>query len=112
MKVSGPLRTRGCFHWALTRPIPSSLLLNPPTGLLEGSASTPCLTLSYQVNLSRTHRGSPQLDANELRHYEMNKNFLFRLSLSICLGRSVESRDVPQWEFDYKINILKRIFED
>ncbi len=114
MKVSGPLRTRGCFHRALTRPIPSSLLLNPPTGLLEGSVTTPCLTLSYQVNLSCSHRGSPHLDANELRHYEMNENLLFQLSLSIRLGGNVGSRDVPQCysEFDYKINILKRIFGD
>lgn len=77
MKVSGPLHTHGCFHWALTHLIPSSLILNPQTVLLERSVTTPCFTLSYQVNLSCTRRGTLQLDANELRHYEMNENFLF-----------------------------------
>lgn len=75
MKVSGPLHTRGCFHRALTHLIHSSLLLSPQTGLLEGSVTAPCLTLSYQVNLSCGHWGS-SLDANKLRHYEMNENFL------------------------------------
>lgn len=55
MKVSGPLHAHGCFHWVLTYQIPSSLLLSPQTDLLEGSVMTPCLILSYQVNMSCSH---------------------------------------------------------
>lgn len=77
MKVIGPLRAHGCFHCAHIHLIPSSLPLSPQTGLIEGSVMTPCLTLSDQVNLTCSHSGSLQLDANELRHYEMNENFLF-----------------------------------
>lgn len=77
MKASGPHRPHGRFHCAHIHLIPSSLLLSPQTGLIEGSETTPFLTLSDQVNLTCSHRGSLQLDANELRHYEMNENFLF-----------------------------------
>lgn len=77
MKVSGPLSTRDCFHWALTHLIPSSLLLSLQIGLLEGSLTAPCLTLFYQVNLSGRCWRSSQVDANKLGHYEMNENLLF-----------------------------------
>lgn len=45
MKVSGPLHTRGCFHRAQIHLIPSSLLLNPQTGLCEDSL--PHIILSH-----------------------------------------------------------------
>lgn len=109
-----PLHARCGFHRAHTHLIPSSLLFNPQTGLLEGSVTTPWLALSYQVNLSCSHRGSPQLDVNELRHDEINENFLFKLSLSICLGGNVASSHILQCnpELGSEINILKWIFED
>lgn len=65
----------------------------PQTGLLEGSVATRCLSLYHRVNLSRSRHGSPQLDTNQLRHYEMNENFLFELSLFISLSGNIESRD-------------------
>ena len=70
MKVSGPLHTGGYFHWALTCP---DTLFTPPRPLRQASLKAlrwpPHLTLAYQFHLSRSRRGSPKLDADELTQW-------------------------------------------
>lgn len=99
-----------------TPPPPSD---RPPWRLCDYS----CFTLSYQVNLSCSHRRSAQLDANKLRHYEMNEKF-FILAFTFnssgwkcweqrCFSDKRKSTKLSEsallihWNFKHRTSIIK-----